>query len=200
MTSKTLKVKINEFLCKHAQPDYRDKYGNIIRKPDGKAYKTGKVTGLDVLCNLIIFPFMILGLISVLVSLIGDTVGKKFLLDYGININVYWLIDPLIRGMIFVCVFILLAAILYAIVYMIHKLLAKEVATCPIAEVPPKRNKCEACGAPLPFENEEIKVRVRFETSDRRSLGDCDICKAPKLYEKEEYTVEIRSYNKPKPK
>jgi hypothetical protein len=199
-TDKTFKQKVNEFLCKYAQPEYRDEYGNIIHKSDGKAYKCGKVTGADVLWNLIVAPLLLIFLISFLVSILGDTIGKDILTHFGISINIYWLIDPLIRGLILVCGALFITIVVYFSLKQINKILSAEVAKCPLVEIPPERRKCVRCGAPLPYENEEIKVTVKYPKYERMSLGDCEICKAPKLYENEKYAVDIISYQKANPK
>ena len=197
--SKTLKQKINNFLCKYAQGDYTDEYGNVVKKADGSTYKTGKVTGADILWNLIVVPSLIILIIVDLISFLGLVVGNNILTHLGIIISVYWLIDPLLQGLIPLVGVYFGLYIIYQFGVIIHKILTVEVAKCSIAEVPPVRQKC-SCGAPLPFENEEIRISIKNEKQYRMSLGKCELCGTPKLYNDEEYSVYIQSYNKPKPK
>lgn len=191
---KTFKQKVNEFLCKHTQSNYVDEYGNIIRKPDGTPYKSGKVTGWDIFVTFIFNPLIILFLLSILISFIGETIGTFVLEFFNTDVNIYWLINPLLKGMLVIGSMVLIIAILV----IIHKLLTKEVARCPLVEIPPERKKCSSCTAPLPYENEEIEVFIKNEKYERRNLGKCELCKAPKLYDGEEYNVTIKGYFKPK--
>ncbi len=190
---KNFKQKVNEFLCKYAQSDFTDEYGNTVKKPDGKVYKSGHVTGWDVFITFIFNPLLILFLFLGVVSFIGYAIGDvlKF---FGVIIDVHWLIDPFLKGIIVVGSIVLIIAILV----IIYKLLIKEVAKCPLAEIPPERKKCSSCTAPLPYENEEIEVSIKNEKYERRSLGRCELCKAPKIYDGEGYNVTVKGYFKPK--
>lgn len=191
---KTFKQKVNEFLCKYAQSDYVDEYGNIIRKPDGRPYKSGRVTGWDVFVTFIFKPLLILAICFALISCIGITMGNIIYRRFGITIDIFWFIDPFVKGMTIIGGMVLIIAI-FGIIY---KLSIKEVAKCPLVEIPPERKKCSSCTAPLPYENEEIKVSIKNEIYGRRDLGKCEICGAPKLYDGENYTIDIKGYFKQK--
>jgi len=191
---KTFKQKVNEFLCKYAQSDYVDEYGNVVRKPNGRPYKSGKVTGWDVFVTFIFNPSVILTFCFLIFTLFGATIGSLIFSYFGKDISVHWTINHFLKGMIVVGSIVLIIAILI----IIHKLLTKEVAKCPLVEIPPTRTKCPECGAPLPYKNEEIKVTIKNEKYDRRDLGKCELCKAPKLYDGEGYNVNIKGYFKPK--
>ncbi len=191
---KTLKQKVNEFLCKYAQSDYVDEYGNVIKKPDGTSYKSGKVTGWDIFVTFIYYPTLILIFCFGLISFVGIIIGTTTLGLFVKDISVHWLINPFLKGMIVVGSIVLIIEIFV----IIHKLLTKEVAKCPLVEIPPERKKCSSCDAPLPYENEEIIVRIKNEKYDRKSLGRCEVCNTQKIYEGEGYTIEIKGYFKPK--
>lgn len=190
----SIKQKINEFLCKYAQEECVDKYGNIIRKPNGMPYKKGKVTLGNAVINLVIIPLIIIVILIFISAFFGYLIGKEILSYLGLNINISLYVDYIISGLILILFAIIFAIIWYYIMKLLRKLLNMEIASCPNFEEPPERKKCEKCGAPLPYENEELRVTVKNRSDSKKHLGYCDICKAPILHNDEEYNLITMSY------
>jgi len=190
--NKTFGQKINEFLCKHAQPDYIDEYGCLLLKPNGQPYKSGKVTIWNIIINLIFYNTLIIFLIYIIISLIGWMFSKFY--PQILNIDIFWIINYVIYGIILIIVCAILSYTIFFIIRITYKLLSVEVAKCPLEEIPPERKKCE-CGAPLQFEGEEIKVEINGDETESSLREKCKMCGAPKLEkETDKFTMKILSY------
>lgn len=131
-------MNLNEFLCKHAQPDLTNEKGEVIKKPDGTPYKKGKVTFGDAVWNLILKNIFIFAVIYVFILFVGCliegiiriSIGNKLLNYFEIN-NTEWYYTKFLTGLIVMggtCL----------VLYLFVTLWSAEIAVCPNVEKPPE--------------------------------------------------------------
>lgn len=129
---------VKEFLCKHFQRNLEDKNGNVINKPDGTPYKTGKVQ----FGSVIIIPILSYIFISVMgVFVVNFCFNGSCIPDYGFMRIIYGLpywLSYFTFGILAVVGCLIVLTLFVLVVAILHTIWTWEIASCPNVEVPPK--------------------------------------------------------------